>query len=245
MLAIGDELLSGRTQDRNIHYLAQFLTTVGIDLREVRIVPDEQTEIVAAVNDLRIRYRYLFTSGGIGPTHDDITADAIAAAFEVAIGYDPRAMAVLDEHYRSRDIEFSEARKRMARVPDGAALIDNPVSAAPGFRLGNVIVMAGVPEIFQAMLNKIAPDLETGRITQAATVDCPYPEGTIGMALAEIQRNHPDTVIGSYPRFDGQRYGVQIVIRSHDPVRITAARHDVEAMLRELVESHEAAGDDD
>jgi molybdenum cofactor synthesis domain-containing protein len=235
MLAIGDELLSGRTKDRNIAYLADFLTLSGIDLREVRIVPDNHNEIVAAVNALRTRYYYLFTSGGIGPTHDDITADAIADAFNVPIDYDPRAISVLEKHYKAREIVFTPARKRMTRLPQGAELIDNRVSAAPGFRIGNVFVLAGVPSIFQAMLESIAPRLETGEIMQSVTIDCDLPEGAIGTQLADIQQRYPDTVIGSYPRFDGEHYSVQIVIRGHDLAAINNTRKTIEAMLDALI----------
>ena len=160
MLVIGDEILSGRTKDRNIGHLADIMTAIGIDLKEVRIVPDDEDEIVAAVNALRGRYDYVFTTGGIGPTHDDITADAIAKAFGVPCEYDARALQLLEASYAKRDIEFTEARKRMARMPRGAEHIDNPVSIAPGFRIGNVHVMAGVPSIFQAMLDNVVPTLQ-------------------------------------------------------------------------------------
>lgn len=236
MLAIGDELLSGRTRDRNIGHLASVMTLVGIDLREVRIVGDETAEIVDAVNALRARYTYVFTSGGIGPTHDDITADAIAAAFGVGIGHDPRAMALLTAHYARRDIEFTEARRRMARIPDGAGLIDNPVSVAPGFRIGNVHVMAGVPAVFEAMLDAVVPTLKTGAPMLSAAVDSPYPEGTIGGPLAAVQKHHPDTAIGSYPRYGEVGYSTQIVIRSRDAAAVEAARLDVVAMLARIGE---------
>ncbi len=234
MLAIGDELLSGRTKDRNIAYLADLLTVAGIELKEVRIVGDEQADIVDALNALRARYDYVFTSGGIGPTHDDITADAVAAAFEVSIDHDPRAMKLLSDNYASRDIEFTEARKRMARIPDGADLIDNPVSVAPGFRLDNVHVMAGVPSIFQAMLDSVLPTLRTGTKILALSVDSPFPEGTIGAPLGVIQKAHPETAIGSYPRFDGKTYSTQIVVRSKDQHKAQTALDAVHAMLDEL-----------
>src|SRR5919106_5489259 len=160
MLVIGDEILSGRTKDKNIGHLADIMTAIGIDLKEVRIVPDVEDEIVAAVNALRARYTYLFTTGGIGPTHDDITADAVAKAFGVPIDVDPRAVAVMRERYKPEDL--NEARLRMARIPQGADLVENPISKAPGFRLGNVFVMAGVPAIMEAMLDNIAPTLQTG-----------------------------------------------------------------------------------
>jgi molybdenum cofactor synthesis domain-containing protein len=234
MLAIGDELLSGRTKDRNIGYLADFLTLKGVDLKEVRIVGDNEPEIVEALNALRARYVYVFTSGGIGPTHDDITADAVAKAFQVSIDHDPRAMKLLSEHYAAREIEFTEARKRMARVPHGAELIENPISAAPGFVIDNVNVLAGVPSIFQAMLDSIGPTLEGGIPVKSVAIDSPFPEGTIGTALAELQKRHPETAIGSYPRFDGERYTTQIVIRFRDEQSGNAATHDVKTMLDTL-----------
>lgn len=234
MLAIGDELLSGRTRDKNIGHLASALTLQGIDLKEVRIVSDEQDDIIAAVNALRSRYDYLFTSGGIGPTHDDITADAIAVAFGVSIDHDPRAMKMLSEHYASRDIEFTTARQRMARIPDTADLIPNSVSIAPGFILENVYVMAGVPSVFQAMLEAVLPTLEGGIKILSTSVECPYGEGTIGDALGEIQTQHPNTSIGSYPKFDGQTYSTQIVVRSRLQDDVDRAVFDVKKMLEAL-----------
>src|SRR5579872_4726729 len=156
ILVIGDEILSGRTKDRNIGYIAEYLTNMGVELREARIVPDIEDEIIAALDALRARYTYVFTTGGIGPTHDDITADAVAKAFGAPIGEDPRAIALMMERYKPE--ELTEARRRMARIPQGADLIANPVSRAPGFRLGNVFVMAGVPTVMQAMLDDAAKD---------------------------------------------------------------------------------------
>lgn len=234
MLAIGDELLSGRTRDKNIGHLASALTLQGIDLKEVRIVSDEEDDIVAAVNALRARYDYVFTSGGIGPTHDDITADAIAKAFNVAIDHDQRALKMLSEHYASRDIEFTTARKRMARIPHTADLIPNEVSIAPGFILGNVYVMAGVPSVFQAMLEAILPTLEGGALMLSASIDCSHGEGTIGDGLGEIQKQHPNTSIGSYPKFDGKSYSTQIVVRSRDQANVDSAVSDVQIMLDSL-----------
>ncbi len=232
MLAIGDELLSGRTRDRNIGHLASVLTLAGIDLREVRIVADDSAAIVEAVNALRSRHDLVFTSGGIGPTHDDITADAMAAAFGVKIDHDPRAMAILAAHYAERNLEFTQARKRMARLPEGSALIDNPVSKAPGFIVGNVHVMAGVPSVFEAMLDGLLPKLPTGAQVFSRSVDSPFPEGHIGTALGEIQKRHPQTAIGSYPKFDGgASYSTQIIIRSREMEAINAAEADVKTML--------------
>lgn len=231
MIVIGDEILSGRTKDRNIGHLAEIMTAIGIELREVRIVADDQNDIAGAVNAVRARYDYVFTTGGIGPTHDDITADAIAYAFGVPCDYDARAYAMLDAHYAQRGIDFTEARKRMARMPVGAELIDNPVSMAPGFRIGNVHVMAGVPAIFQAMLDNVVPTLRTGARLLSETVHCPYGEGTIGDALTEIQKRHPDTIIGSYPKYSDGKFWTELVVRSRDAGALEAAKADIVAML--------------
>lgn len=234
MLAIGDELLSGRTKDRNIGHLAEVMTLLGIDLMEVRIVSDDQAAIVEAVNALRQRNDYVFTSGGIGPTHDDITADAIGAAFDLPVIHDPRATEILERHYAERGIEFTDARKRMTRMPQGSELIENPVSRAPGFKIGNVHVMAGVPSIFQAMLDNVVPTLKTGQKMLSQSIDSPFPEGTIGTRLGEIAKAHPDTAIGSYPRFDGTSHSVQIVIRARSQAAIDAAASDVMSMFADL-----------
>jgi molybdenum cofactor synthesis domain-containing protein len=231
MLVIGDEILSGRTKDKNIGHLADIMTTVGIDLKEVRIVADEEDEIVAAVNAVRARYTYVFTTGGIGPTHDDITADSIAKAFGVPCEYHSQAYAMLEESYAGRGIEFTEARKRMARTPRGADLIDNPVSTAPGFRIGNVHVMAGVPSIFQAMLDNVVPTLKVGTKMLSATVPCPHGEGLIGGPLAAIQKAHPDTIIGSYPKYGDGKFWTELVVRTRTQAALDAARADVEAMV--------------
>ncbi|MDP3523120.1 MAG: competence/damage-inducible protein A [Hoeflea sp.] len=233
-LAIGDELLSGRTRDKNIGHLAEMLTAVGIDLEEVRIVPDNQERIVEALNALRQRYDHVFTSGGIGPTHDDITADAVAAAFGVACDHDAQALELLGAHYAERGLEFTEARRRMARMPVGSRHIDNPVSRAPGFSIGNVHVMAGVPSVFQAMLDNVLPTLRTGIKLQSDKVSCPFGEGDIGDPLAVIAKAHPDVNIGSYPRFSGTGFSTEIVIRGRDQAAILAARQDVETMLADV-----------
>lgn len=234
MLVIGDEILSGRTKDRNIGHLADIMTAVGIDLKEVRIVPDEEEEIVSALNAVRARYTYVFTSGGIGPTHDDITADSVARAFGVPCEYDDKAYAILDAHYAKRGMEFTEARKRMARMPRGAAHIENPVSVAPGFCIGNVYVMAGVPSVFQAMLDQVVPTLRTGTRMLSATVPCPLGEGVIGEPLAQIQREHPLTIIGSYPKFGEGKFWTELVVRARSQDALDAARKDVEAMVTGL-----------
>ncbi|WP_075996525.1 competence/damage-inducible protein A [Salaquimonas pukyongi] len=234
MLAIGDELLSGRTKDKNIVHLAGVMTLKGIDLKEVRIVADEEAAIVEALNALRSRYTHVFTSGGIGPTHDDITADAVARAFGVAIGHDRRAMKLLGDHYAARGLDFTDARKRMARIPEGAELIDNPVSIAPGFTIGNVHVMAGVPSIFQAMLDTISPALEGGARLISKSVECSFGEGDIGAPLAAVQQAHGETAIGSYPRFDGKSYSTEIVIRGRDEAAVLSAEKAVRDMLAAL-----------
>ena len=189
MLVIGDEILSGRTKDKNIGFLADHLTAIGIQLKEVRIVPDEEDKIVAGLNALRTSYDYVFTSGGIGPTHDDITADAVANAFGVGIDFDPRAVAIMRPHYESRGVEFTPGRMRMARIPSGATLVDNPVSKAPGFMLENVIVMAGVPNIMQAMLLAVTPMLRTGAKMVSRTLTVRRPESEIAELFATITTN--------------------------------------------------------
>jgi molybdenum cofactor synthesis domain-containing protein len=231
ILVIGDEILSGRTKDKNIGYIAEYLTNIGIDLREVRVVPDVEQEIVAALNAMRQRYTYLFTTGGIGPTHDDITADGVAKAFGVAIDHDPRAVALLKERFAQTGSEMNEARMRMTRIPDGAELVLNKVSAAPGFWIGNVIVMAGVPSIMQAMLDDVAPKLATGTKMLSETVRGDVREGDIGTELGAVAKAHPDVMIGSYPFVDDRGPNTNIVVRARDAARLAAAKADVEAML--------------
>ena len=235
MLAIGDELLSGRTKDKNIGHLASMLTAAGIDLKEVRIVADDEPAIVEALNALRDRYTYIFTSGGIGPTHDDITADAVSAAFNVPCIHDERAMALLAASYAKRDLEFTDTRKRMARMPRGSDLIENKISVAPGFKIGNVHVMAGVPSVFEAMLEAVLPTLRGGATMLSVAIPSPLPEGVIGGPLGKVQREHPDTVIGSYPRFTAEGgHSVELVVRSRDPQKMEVAADAVRLMLREL-----------
>ncbi|WP_306149990.1 MULTISPECIES: molybdopterin-binding protein [unclassified Roseibium] len=231
-LVIGDEILSGRTKDKNIGFLADYLTALGIDLSEVRIVPDVQAEIVSAVNALRAKYTYIFTSGGIGPTHDDITAEAVAAAFDVPLNLDPRAVAIMEKHYPPG--QFTPARQRMARIPEGADLIENKVSKAPGFRIGNVHVMAGVPAIMQAMMDAVAPTLHTGKKMLSETVAANMPESRIAERLAAIQDAHPETLIGSYPKATDGKFTTQIVIRSRDETILAAAAQDVARAVDDL-----------
>jgi molybdenum cofactor synthesis domain-containing protein len=222
ILVIGDEILSGRTKDKNIGYIAEYLTNIGIDLKQVRVVPDDEVDIVEALNALRKRFTYVFTTGGIGPTHDDITADCVAKAFGVAIDHDPRAVAMLMERYKPEEV--NEARMRMARIPAGADLIENPISRAPGFKLGNVIVMAGVPNIMQAMLDNVASTLQTGAKMIAESIDAGgLPEGVYAAALGDVAKAHADVSIGSYPSFINGGFRNQIVVRGKDPAAVKAA----------------------
>ena len=233
VLVIGDEILSGRTKDRNIGTIADFLMATGIDLREVRIVPDVEDEIVAAVDALRHRYTYLFTTGGIGPTHDDITADSIAKAFGVGIGEDPRAIALLLERIKPEDL--NEARRRMARIPDGAELIRNDISKASGFMLGNVIVMAGVPAIMGNMLDNVAPRLQGGDRMISESIDAGgLPEGAYAAGLGALAKVHADVSIGSYPSFSPEGFRNQIVVRGKDAAKVSAARVAALEMLAAL-----------
>ena len=232
VLVIGDEILSGRTKDKNVGYIAEFLTNIGIDLKEVRIVPDEEPAIVAAVNALRSRYTYLFTTGGIGPTHDDITAESVAKAFGVALEHHPRAVEIMRARMAQTGGEMNEARMRMTRVPKGGVLVLNKISAAPGFWIGNVIVMAGIPSVMQAMLDYVAPQLKTGAkmLSESIRADCR--EGDIGTELGAIAKAHVDVVIGSYPFVDEKNLAnTNVVVRSRDPQKLAAAKAAIEAML--------------
>jgi molybdenum cofactor synthesis domain-containing protein len=232
LLVIGDEILSGRTKDKNIGYVADYLTASGIDLKEVRVVSDDETAIVSALNALRNAYDYVFTTGGIGPTHDDITADCVANAFGVGIDYHPEAVALLKERMAKIGGELNEARLRMARIPDGAELVVNKVSGAPGFWIGNVIVMAGVPAVMQTMLDEVAPKLKTGAKLLSVTIRADAKEGDVGTELGAIAKAHPETLIGSYPFFD-EKLGpnTNIVVRARDPQKLKAVKAAVEDML--------------
>ncbi len=233
LLIIGDEILSGRTKDKNIGYIAEYMTNIGIDLKEVRVVPDEEADIIAALNALRARYTYVFTTGGIGPTHDDITADCVAKAFGVPIDIDPRAVAIMRERFKPE--ELNEARLRMARMPEGSELVHNSYNKVPGFRIGNVIVMAGVPVIMQAMLDGVAPTLQTGVKLISDSVRADMKEGDLGTPLREVAKAHPGTMIGSYPFWgeDGQP-NTNLIVRSRDPEALTAAMDAVKTMLAAL-----------
>jgi molybdenum cofactor synthesis domain-containing protein len=235
VLVIGDEILSGRTKDKNIGYIADYLTALGIDLKEVRVVSDEEHAIVSALNALRAAYGYVFTTGGIGPTHDDITADGVAKAFGVRLAVHPEAVAILKERLAKTGGELNDARLRMARIPEGAALIANKVSGAPGFWIGNVITMAGVPAIMQAMLDEVAPKLKTGAKLLSATIRADAKEGDVGTELGEIAKAHPGALIGSYPFFD-EKLGANtnIVVRSRDSETLKQVTAAVEAMLTDV-----------
>jgi len=223
MLVIGDEILSGRTRDANMHHLAGQLTEAGIDLQEVRVVSDDANAIVAAVKTLSGAYAHVFTSGGIGPTHDDITADCIAAAFDSHIDVRDDARALLQAHYDRSGSELNTARLRMARIPDGAVLIDNPVSVAPGFILGNVYVMAGVPSVFQAMVASIIPTLAGGAPLLSRTLRANMGEGDLAGPLGEFAKAHDDLMVGSYPYQKDGVFGANLVVRGQDASRLDAA----------------------
>ena len=235
VLVIGDEILSGRTKDRNIGYIAEYLTALGIDLMEVRIVGDEESAIVDALNALRKRYTYVLTTGGIGPTHDDITADCVAKAFGVPIDVDPRALAIMQERLAATGAEMNEARLRMTRIPKGADLVLNKVSGAPGMWIENVIVMAGVPSIMQAMLDEVAPKLKTGVRMLTETIRADAREGDIGTELGEIANAIAGVMIGSYPFFDPQLGpNTNVVLRSRDAEKLALAKRAVEDMLQRV-----------
>lgn len=230
MLLIGDEILSGRTRDANMHYLAGQLTEAGIALTEVRVVSDDAPAIIAAVQALSAAYDHVFTSGGIGPTHDDITADCIAAAFNDGISIRDDARALLQAHYDRDGKDFNEARQRMARIPDTATLIDNPVSIAPGFTIRNVHVMAGVPSVFKAMVASVLPTLTGGAPMLSETLRIDRGEGDIAGPLGDLAAAYPDLSIGSYPfQQEGGQYGANIVIRGQHQARLDAALADLKA----------------
>lgn len=234
ILVIGDEILSGRTKDKNIGYIADHCTAIGIQVKEVRIVPDEEAEIVAAINQVRARYTYVFTTGGIGPTHDDITADCVAKAFGVGIDHHPQVKQLLIDNFKRRGVEVAAARLRMARIPDGAELVENKVSVAPGFSVGNVIVMAGIPSVMQVMLDAVTPRLKTGKKMLSVTIELLRPEGEIAELFGQTQAEFPDVPMGSYPfNREARVFGTQLVLRSTDPERLGAAEARLRQRLRE------------
>jgi molybdenum cofactor synthesis domain-containing protein len=232
MVVIGDEILSGRTKDTNIGTLADFLTDLGIDLREVRIVPDRRDAIVEAVNALRQRCDHVFTTGGIGPTHDDITAESIAAAFGVELFEDPEAVEIMRARYGEH--AMTAARRKMATVPRGSVLIANGATAAPGFTIGNVHVLAGVPEIMKAMLVELTPVLGQGHRLISRAITVPAGEGVYAAGLAELQKRFPDVAIGSYPKVTPEGFSAEIVLRSRDAGKLGEAMRAVRAMLQGL-----------
>jgi molybdenum cofactor synthesis domain-containing protein len=233
LVVIGDEILSGRTQDKNIAQVATWLNEQGIRLAEVRVVPDDSARIGEAVNALRAVHDYVFTTGGIGPTHDDITVDSIAAAFGVPVVVHPDAKALLEDYFRDRPGGVTAARLRMARVPEGADLIPNPRSGAPGVKMGNVYIMAGVPNIAASMLEALTGKLEGGRPIVSVTVGARAPESDVADLLRETEAAHPGVAIGSYPFFKDGRYGANFVIRSEDGELAQATGSDLSDRLRD------------
>jgi molybdenum cofactor synthesis domain-containing protein len=231
MLVIGDEILSGRTRDANMHYLAGELTRTGIDLREVRVISDDPDAIVAGVRALSAAHDVVFTSGGIGPTHDDITAENVARAFDRPISVRDDARAILVAHYAAREQELNEARLRMARIPDGATLIDNPISAAPGFTIENVHVMAGVPSIFQAMLASVLPTITGGAPVLSQTLEVRRGEGDIAGPLTDLAARYPDLSFGSYPFMRDGCHGANVVVRGQDGARVDAAMAELSGIF--------------
>lgn len=236
ILVIGDEILSGRTREGNAHYLAGVLSERGFDLREIRVVTDDHDAIVAAIQaldkSLGGAWDHLFTSGGIGPTHDDVTADAVAAAFSTTLEINAEARAAMQARYDGMGVDMTPNRLRMARVPVGARLIDNPVSAAPGFSIGNTHVMAGVPQVFHAMVDQVMPGLRAGRRTHSLSVEVPRGESDVAEELGRIAGENPDLSLGSYPFVRDGRYGTNLVVRGLDEARVMA----VMAVLKERLQ---------
>jgi molybdenum cofactor synthesis domain-containing protein len=242
VLLIGNEVLSGRTKDKNLGFIADYLTAMGIDLMEARVVADIEDDIVAAVNALRERYTYVFTTGGIGPTHDDITADAMAKAFGVGISHHPEASEILLKYFAELGREANEARMRMARVPHGGTLIHNAVSKAPGFRIENVFVMAGVPKVMNAMMDAIAPTLSRGEPVMSRTIRFDGGEGEIAKGLKEVQDRYPMLSVGSYPFETPQGFATNLVLRGRDEGALGAAVEDVKVAVEALLKAGKARG---
>jgi molybdenum cofactor synthesis domain-containing protein len=242
VLLIGDEVLSGRTKDKNLGFIADYLTALGIDLKEARVVADDEADIIAAVNALRARYTYVFTTGGIGPTHDDITSDCMAKAFGVEISHHPEASEILLKYFAEIGREPNEARMRMARIPHGATLIHNSVSKAPGFRIENVFVMAGVPKVMNSMMDAIAPQLSGGIPVLSKTIRFEGGEGDIAKPLKEVQEQFPMLSLGSYP-FESERgFNTNLVLRGRDEAALGAAVLAVKQAVEELVQAGKARG---
>lgn len=234
LIVIGNEILSGRTQDVNLSYLATKLTEIGVVLSEARVVADNENEIVLALNTLREKYDYVFTTGGIGPTHDDITALCVANAFNLPLTQHPEAFAILQAHYKALDVELNKPRLRMTMTPEGASLIDNPVSAAPGFKVENVYVMAGVPKIMQAMLDGLLPSLQGGPVIISKTILCSLPEGEIAEGLGAIQQNYLDVDMGSYPAYANNGFRLSLVLRGVDENRLLSGSNDIKDLIDSL-----------
>jgi molybdenum cofactor synthesis domain-containing protein len=242
LVVIGDEILSGRTQDSNLAHLGGRLNDLGVRLAEARVIGDDRAAIVEAVNALRARHQYVFTTGGIGPTHDDVTAAAVAEAVDRPLTEQPEARAILERRYGPEGL--TAARLRMAQMPEGAQLIDNPVSRVPGFRIGNLYVLAGIPEVMQAMLETVAPELVGGAPVLTATVVAALPEGELAGPLGELQARYPELSVGSYPFFGKDRYGASLVLRGPDRARLAAAKAELMQLVRDLGAEPEPAPDD-
>ena len=236
MLIIGNEILSGRTQDANLSYLGEQLNEIGVRMMECRIIPDIEQVIIDTVNECRAKFDYVFTSGGIGPTHDDITSACVAKAFGVALERNEEAKQMMLERMKERDMEMTEARLKMTEIPSGAALIDNPISRAPGFRLENVYVMAGIPNIMQGMFEGFKHELSGGAKMLSITIGAFVPEGRMAGPLSALQDRYPDVDIGSYPFIRSGRFGASLVLRSTDDVVLNKAADDLRAAIRELGE---------
>ena len=234
LLIIGNEILSGRTQDKNLSHIALTLNEVGIRLSEVRVVPDVEAEIIDAVNALRARYAYVFTTGGIGPTHDDITSECIAKAFGQKLIVNPEARRRLQEHYNRTGMELNAMRLRMANTPEHATLIDNPVSTAPGFRVENVFVLAGVPKIMQVMLDGVKGSLKGGAPVLSRAITCQMGEGIMAAGLQAIQNRYPQVDIGSYPYYRRSGYGTTIILRHTEAASLQQAGDEVADLMRSL-----------
>jgi len=241
LIIIGDEILSGRTLDKNTQYIAQNLNERGVRLVEVRVIPDDRQKIIDTVNEMRAACDYVFTTGGIGPTHDDITAESIAAAFGVELELNDAAYAELLAYYKDES-EITESRKKMALIPKGATLIDNPVSGAPGINIGNVYIMAGVPKIMQSMFDAVAPTLAGGKPVASKSVTGDLPESVLADELGVIQDNHPDVSIGSYPKYQNGRFATCIVMRGIDDAMMESAQDKVVALMRSLGDDNPVIG---
>ena len=237
LVIIGDEILSGRTHDKNTPWIAEQLNIIGVRLAEVRVIPDVKQKIIDTVNEMRAAHDYVFTTGGIGPTHDDITAESVAAAFGVELELNDAAYQELLSYYKDES-EITESRKKMAYIPKGAELIDNPVSGAPGIKIENVHVMAGVPRIMQSMFDAIAPTLKGGKPVKSRSVTCNLAESLVADGLAVIDQNYPDIGIGSYPKYQNGKFGTSLVLRGIDEDQLAKAVQDVVDLVKELGETN-------